>query len=87
MENDIYNLFINQHCKIILEINGYPYTYSAYVLDYNSETITFIDKYKKPYTYASKFITELKLQKETQEEERAEWKKILENKNNGGGGE
>lgn len=66
MEVDIYGIFINRYCKVVLVINGSTFIYSAHIIDYNSETITFIDKFKKPYTYSSKLITELKLQEDRQ---------------------
>lgn len=61
MEN-LYGLFIGKECKVILEIDNRTYIYNALILDYNSEKITFIDKFNNPYTYSTKFITELKLQ-------------------------
>lgn len=62
MENDSYSIFINQYCKVVLEMNGQIFIYSAHIIDYNSDKITFIDKFKNPYSYSTKLVTEIKLQ-------------------------
>jgi hypothetical protein len=57
-----YSIFINQYCKVVVEMNGQTFMYSAHIIDYNSEKIIFIDKFKNPYSYSTKLVTEVKLQ-------------------------
>ena len=60
VEINKYNIFIGKYCKIVLVFPEHTYVYSGHIVDYDSETITFVDKFGKPYTYSSKYIIEIK---------------------------
>lgn len=67
---EVYKLFIGKDCKVVLKIDNQTYIYTAFIIDYNSEKITFIDKYNNPYSYSTSLITELKLHKKEGQNDR-----------------